>query len=317
MNKSLRIVFYGTPEFATGILKTLNESHHEIVAVVTAPDKPAGRGRQLQESDVKKYAVNHGLTLLQPTHLKSPEFIDHLKALNADLQVVVAFRMLPEVVWAMPPMGTFNLHASLLPQYRGAAPINWVIINEEKETGVTTFYIDEKIDTGAVIDQLSIKIEDRETVGSLYLKLMDLGSTLSLKTVNQIASGKVSTTIQKDARNLKDAPKLNAGNTTIDFNQAAHQVDAMVRGLNPFPVAKAILNDDKTQTIKIYKTAIVNKNHTMNPGSIIVEEGKISVACSTGLVVLKELQLPNKKRMSATDLLNGYSFAADARFGKA
>lgn len=317
MNKSLRIVFYGTPEFATGILKTLNKSHHDIVAVVTAPDKPAGRGRKLQESDVKKYAVNHGLTLLQPTHLKSPEFIDHLKALNADLQVVVAFRMLPEVVWAMPPMGTFNLHASLLPQYRGAAPINWAIINEEKETGVTTFFIDEKIDTGAVIDQLSIKIEDRETVGSLYLKLMDLGATLSLKTVNQIASGEVSTTIQKDAHNLKDAPKLNAGNTTIDFNQTAHQVDAMVRGLYPFPVAKAILNDDKTQTIKIYETAIVNKNHTMTPGSIIVEEGKISVACSTGLVELKELQLPNKNRMSATDLLNGYSFAADARFSKA
>ena len=317
MSKALKIVFYGTPEFATGILKTLNTSRHDIVGVVTAPDKPAGRGRQLHQSDVKKYAVDHGIHLLQPTNLKSTEFVEELSSLKADLQVVVAFRMLPEVVWSMPPMGTFNLHASLLPQYRGAAPINWAIINKEVETGVTTFFIDDKIDTGAIIDQQSCPIGKRETVGSLYGKLMELGAVLSLKTVDDIAGGNVTTIIQKDADNLKDAPKLNAGNTTIDFNKTAAKVDAMVRGLDPFPVAKATLNDGKVQTIKIYKTAIVDKNHIMKAGSIVIDDGKILVACGENMVDIKELQLPNKKRMKAVDLLNGYQFTADARFDKA
>ncbi|SCY01133.1 methionyl-tRNA formyltransferase [Nonlabens sp. Hel1_33_55] len=316
MSKNLKIVFYGTPEFATGILKTLHSSSHEVVGVVTAPDKPAGRGRQLHQSDVKKYALENDLHLLQPTNLKSAEFTDELKTLKADLQVVVAFRMLPEVVWSMPSLGTFNLHASLLPQYRGAAPINWAIINKEEQTGVTTFFIDDKIDTGAIIDQMAIPIDERENVGSLYVKLMELGANLSLKTVNDIANGNVTTRIQKDAANLKDAPKLNAGNTVIDFSKSATAVDAMVRGLNPFPVAKAMLNDGEDLIIKIYQTEIVDKTHSMEPGSIVIDDGKFLVACGENMLELVELQFPNKKRMKSADLLNGYQFTADARFGK-
>lgn len=317
MTKSLKIIFYGTPEFATGILKKLNASHHEVVAVVTAPDKPAGRGRQLHQSDVKKYAAENNLNLLQPTNLKSQHFVDQLKNLHADLQVVVAFRMLPEVVWSMPSMGTFNLHASLLPQYRGAAPINWAIINGEKETGVTTFFIDEKIDTGAIIDQTVCKIDKRETVGTLYLKLMELGAGLSLETVNKIADGTVTTTVQKNADNLKDAPKLNSDNTIIDFSHSAQEVDAMVRGLNPFPVAKAILHDDSVQTVKIYNTSVIEKKHSMPAGSIVIDDKKIMIACATNFIEVEELQLPNKKRMKAADLLNGYQFAPNARFDRA
>lgn len=317
MSKTLRIVFYGTPEFATGVLKTLNESGHEIVGVVTAPDRPAGRGRQLQQSDVKSFAFKNGLKVLQPTNLKSEEFLQQLKSLEADLQVVVAFRMLPEAVWSMPPLGTFNLHASLLPQYRGAAPINWAIINREEKTGVTTFFIDDKIDTGAIIDQVSRNIEPEETVGSLYEKLMELGADLSLKTVNDIANGYVTTTVQKEAQNLKSAPKLDNSNTTIDFNKTAGDVDALVRGLNPYPTAKAILQDGETKIVKVFSTQIIRRPHKMEPGSIIVDNGKIKVACKEDFVELLELQLPNKKRMKASDLLNGFQFSVNARFDKA
>ncbi|BAO56468.1 methionyl-tRNA formyltransferase [Nonlabens marinus] len=317
MNRSLKIVFYGTPEFATGVLKKLAESDHQVVGVVTAPDKPAGRGRQLQQSHVKTFAEKKGLNILQPTNLKSEEFIEQLKTLGADLQVVVAFRMLPERVWSMPPLGTFNLHASLLPQYRGAAPINWAIINREEKTGVTTFFIDEQIDTGAIIDQVSCNIEEEETVGTLYGKLMELGANLSLKTVNDIANGPIQTKIQKEAQDLKEAPKLNALNTTLDFNQTAGEVDAMVRGLNPFPIAKAVLIDEEHQNIKIYQTQIIRRPHKMSPGSIVVENGKIKVACATDFIDIFELQLPNKKRMKASDLLNGFQFSPNARFDKA
>ncbi len=317
MSKSLKIIFYGTPEFATGVLKTIQESHHEIVAVVTAPDKPAGRGRKMHESDVKKYAVQEGIKLLQPENLKSADFIKELEELQADLQVVVAFRMLPQVVWSMPSKGTFNLHASLLPQYRGAAPINWAIINQEDTTGVTTFFIDEKIDTGAIIQQREIAIQPRETVGTLYGKLMHLGALLSLETVNLIATGTVETTIQKDAQNIKEAPKLNPGNTTINFNQPAAAIDAMVRGLNPFPVAKAMLVDNGDHIIKIYNTQVVDKTHNMEAGSIVIDDGELLVACKNGFIAINELQLPNKKRMNTKDLLNGYQFTPEARFGKA
>jgi len=317
MSKALKIVFYGTPEFATGVLKKLTESDHQIVGVVTAPDKPAGRGRQLQQSHVKTYAEKKGLKVLQPTNLKSEDFLRELKSLEADVQVVVAFRMLPEAVWSMPPMGTFNLHASLLPEYRGAAPINWAVINREEKTGVTTFFIDEKIDTGAIIDQVSCNIEEEETVGSLYAKLMELGANLSFKTVNDISNGSITTTVQKEAMNLKEAPKLNASNTTIDFDQTAGEVDALVRGLTPFPTAKAVLEDDETKMVKVFQTQIIRRPHKMIPGSIVVENGKIKVACKTDFIELIELQLPNKKRMKASDLLNGFQFSPNARFGKA
>lgn len=316
MSKPLNIVFYGTPEFATGVLKKLEESDHHIVGVVTAPDKPAGRGRQIQQSHVKTFAQAHNLNILQPTNLKSPEFHQELAALKADVQVVVAFRMLPKEVWSMPSMGTFNLHASLLPQYRGAAPINWAIINREQKTGVTTFFIDEKIDTGAIIDQVSSNIEERESVGTLYHKLMDLGANLCLKTVNDISNGDIQTTVQKEAKDLQEAPKLDAENTTIDFNKTAGEVDAMVRGLYPFPVAKAILEDSETQTVKIYQTEILRRPHKMKPGSIVIENGKIKVACKSDFIEIVELQLPNKKRMKTSDLLNGFQFTANARFDK-
>lgn len=314
MDKSLRIVFFGTPEFATGVLDTLHKSHHHIVAVVTAPDKPAGRGRKINESDVKQYAVNNQIPVLQPTNLKAEDFIEELSSFKADLQVIVAFRMLPEVVWKMPSLGTFNLHASLLPQYRGAAPINWAIINQEKTTGVTTFFIDDKIDTGAIISNQETNIEPFETVGSLYQRLMSMGAQLSLETVNEIAEGSINTTIQKDSIDLKEAPKLNNENTRIDFTQDAAAVDALVRGLFPYPVAKAVLFNKEKLIAKVHKTTIVEKNHKMKPGSFVIGDGKMIVACGKNMIEIEELQLPNKKRMKIKDLLNGYSFDADARF---
>lgn len=314
MNKNLRIVFFGTPEFAVGVLNKLHHSTHEIVAVVTTPDKPAGRGRKLNESDVKKYAMAHDIPILQPQNLKSPDFIKELAAYKADLQVIVAFRMLPKVVWEMPALGTFNLHASLLPQYRGAAPINWAIINQENSTGVTTFFIDEKIDTGAIIANREISIVPGETAGTLYEKLMTIGAALSLETVNQIATGNVKTMLQKSSTDLKVAPKLDADNTLIDFKQTATQVDALVRGLYPYPVAKATLINEEVMNIKIYKTEVLIKEHKITPGSLIIEDGNLYVACSSDLVIIKELQLPNKKRMPTKDLLNGFTFHADARF---
>jgi methionyl-tRNA formyltransferase len=314
MNKNLRIVFFGTPEFAVGVLKELHKSTHEIVAVVTAPDKPAGRGRKINESEVKKYAMDYDIPVLQPQNLKSTDFIKELAAYKADLQVIVAFRMLPKVVWEMPALGTFNLHASLLPQYRGAAPINWAIINQESSTGVTTFFIDEKIDTGAIIANKEILIAPHETAGSLYEKLRNIGATLSLKTVNQIATGNVKTMHQKSSTDLKEAPKLNANNTLINFKQTATQVDALVRGLYPYPVAKATLINKELMTIKIYETEVLIKKHKMTPGSLIIENGNLYVACGSDLIIIKELQLPNKKRMQTKDLLNGFTFHADARF---
>lgn len=314
MDKSLRIVFFGTPEFATGVLDILNKSHHTIVAVVTAPDKPAGRGRKINQSDVKKYAVENDLPVLQPTNLKSEEFLKELASYTADLQVIVAFRMLPEAVWKMPALGTFNLHASLLPQYRGAAPINWAIINQDKKTGVTTFFIDEKIDTGAIIANQETAIEPLEDVGSLYGRLMAMGASLSLETVNDIAAGTITTTIQKDSQDLRDAPKLNNNNTLIDFNQPANVVDALIRGLYPYPVAKATLINKDSMVVKIHKSSVVEKSHQMTPGSFVIEEGKMIIACGENMIAIDELQIPNKKRMKVKDLLNGYTFDPDARF---
>jgi methionyl-tRNA formyltransferase len=312
----LKIVFFGTPEFATHILTGLVKSTHEVVAVVTVADKPAGRGQKINTSHVKKYAVTQNIPVLQPTNLKSQDFMTELKSYKADLFVVVAFRMLPEVVWSMPPKGTFNLHASLLPQYRGAAPINWAVINQEKQSGVTTFFIDDKIDTGEIIKQASCDIAAQETAGSLYMKLMDLGSTLTVSTADDIARDEVITTSQKESQDLKDAPKLTIKNTTIDFNSTATEVDALVRGLHPFPIAKAILLNTEAIQIKVFETRVVNKVHNMEPGSIVIINKEIMVACAEGFVILNKLQLPGKKPMSCKDLLNGYQFTDEARFGK-
>jgi methionyl-tRNA formyltransferase len=217
----------------------------------------------------------------------------------------------------MPPLGTFNLHASLLPQYRGAAPINWAIINQEKVTGATTFFIDDQIDTGAIISQKETPIDSLEDVGTLYNRLMSMGAQLSLETVNNIAAGTVSTTVQKDHTDLKEAPKLDGENTRIDFTQPAAAVDALIRGLYPYPVAKASLYNKEPMVVKIHKSKVIEKDHKMTPGSFVIEEGKMMVACGKNMVEIEEIQLPNKKRMKIKDLLNGYTFVPDARFGVA
>lgn len=304
----------GTPDFAVATLKVLLENNYNVVGVITAPDRPAGRGRKLKASAVKEFAVEHNLNVLQPTNLKSEEFVETLKSLKANLQVVVAFRMLPEVVWRMPEYGTFNLHASLLPQYRGAAPIHWAIINGETKTGVTTFFIDEKIDTGAIIDSDEINISEEETVGSLHDKLMNLGSNLVIKTVNQIESNTVTTKVQPKIENLKTAYKLNKENCKIDWNDSLDNIYNKIRGLNPFPSAWCFLdNNDKNVAIKIFNIAKTYSKHNYNTGAIIIMDNEMKVACKNGFVRIHELQLPGKRKMEIKSLLNGYNFEKNAK----
>src|SRR5690606_21979362 len=298
MNQSLRIVFMGTPEFAVATLKTLVEHHYTIVGVITAPDKPAGRGQKLQESDVKKYAMSQNLNILQPTNLKDENFLKELKALDANLQIVVAFRMLPEAVWKMPKLGTFNLHASLLPNYRGAAPIHWAIINGETKTGVTTFFIDEKIDTGAMILQQETPIAADETVGSLHDRLMAIGSELVLDTIKLIENGKVSTTIQPTASELKTAYKLNKDNCKIDWHQDLDTIYNKIRGLNPFPTAWCYLKTkDDTLTVKLFEVEKETSTHQEPIGSLKSGKNELKVAVKNGYIYIKEMQLPGKRKM--------------------
>ena len=312
--RNLRIVFMGTPDFAVGVLKTLVDSGANIVGIITAPDKPAGRGRKLSESAVKTYAVSQELKVLQPKNLKSDAFLLELKALNANLQIVVAFRMLPKAVWAMPDYGTFNLHASLLPDYRGAAPINWAIIRGEKETGVTTFFIDEKIDTGAIILKEHIHITERETAGSLHDKLMELGSEVVLKTVELIAEGEVTTVQQPSEVIVKEAPKLNNENTRIDWTKPAKEIDALIRGLNPYPVAWTYLNiNDTKEKVKIYEVTFEEEIHEHPIGRLFSFKKEIKIAVENGYVTILELQLPGKRKMKTPDLLNGFSFPSGSK----
>ncbi|KAA3624304.1 MAG: methionyl-tRNA formyltransferase [Flavobacterium sp.] len=312
--RDLRIVFMGTPGFAVGVLQTLVESGANIVGVITAPDKPAGRGRKLKGSAVKEYALSKNLKLLQPKNLKDENFLSQLGALEANLQIVVAFRMLPKVVWAMPKYGTFNLHASLLPQYRGAAPINWAIMNGEKTTGVTTFFIDEKIDTGAIIAKKEISIARDETAGSLHDKLMDLGSGLVLETVKMIAEGDVTTEIQNTTEELKEAPKLNNENTRIDWSKPGEQIVAHIRGLDPYPASWCYLvNGGEELKAKIFGVSLTDTKHEHTVGKIINDKKNIWVALEKGLLEIKEIQLPGKRKMKSGDLLNGFTFEADAK----
>jgi len=313
-NETLRIVFMGTPDFAVATLKTLVDAKYNIVGVITAPDKPAGRGRKLNESAVKKYAQSEGLHILQPTNLKAESFLEELKALQANLQIIVAFRMLPEVVWSMPKHGTFNLHASLLPNYRGAAPIHWAIINGETKTGVTTFFIDEKIDTGAIILQNEIDIEADETVGSLHDKLMCIGSDLVLKTVALIETNNIETTIQPKTKNLKTAYKLNKDNCKIDWTLPINDIYNKIRGLNPFPSAWSYLNNgDKTMTIKVFNVEKNIEIHHLDLGTLIINKNELKVAVNEGFINIKELQLPGKRKMDVKSLLNGYLFEENAK----
>lgn len=312
--KDLRIVFMGTPDFAVTILKHLVENDYNVVGVITASDKPAGRGRKLNESAVKKYATSVNLPILQPTNLKNEEFNKELKDLKADLQIVVAFRMLPKIVWQMPKYGTFNLHASLLPEYRGAAPIHWAIINGETKTGVTTFFIDDKIDTGEIILQEEIDISITETVGTLHDKLMNLGASLVSKTVDLISTKKISTTKQPDLED-KSASKLNPENCRIDWNDSIDNIYNKIRGLNPFPAAWTIIkNENEEIAAKIYAIRKVHETHNLAVGKIIATKKELKVAVNKGFIIIDEIKLSGKKKMEAKSLLNGFTFSSEAIF---
>lgn len=307
--RDLRIVFMGTPDFAVTSLKHIIEAKYNVVGVITAPDRPAGRGRKLHQSAVKEYALSQDLPILQPTSLKSPEFLEELKEWNPNLQVVVAFRMLPEIVWQLPEYGTFNLHASLLPQYRGAAPINWAVINGEKTTGVSTFFIDEKIDTGEMILQRKNKIEEDETVGSLHDRLMVIGADLIVETLDLIKKGSVETIPQPNSEVLKDAPKLTKENTRIDWSQEINSIHNHIRGLNPYPAAWTVIKNGEAElNAKIYDVSITLEEHSHDLGTIIQEDNNLKVAVKNGYLFLNEIQLPGKRKMKTKDLLNGYQF---------
>ena len=304
----------GTPEFAVTILKNLVDQNYNIVGVITAADKPAGRGRKLNQSAVKTYATEEGLTVLQPTNLKDEAFTEQLKALNANLQIVVAFRMLPQSVWQMPEYGTFNLHASLLPQYRGAAPINWAIINGETTTGVSTFFIDDKIDTGEMILQESVATDPKENAGTLHDKLMHLGAKLVLETVKLIEKGDVKTRAQIETKDLKTAYKLNRDNCKIDFEAPKETIYNLIRGLDPYPAAYCILiNGDESIEVKIHEVDLENETHNYNPGQLFISKKEIKVAVKGGYLNVLSLKLSGKRKMKAIDLLNGYNFEENAK----
>ena len=312
--RDLRIVFMGTPDFAVCSLKKLVEEGYNVVGVITAPDKPAGRGQKIHESAIKQYAKTQKLTILQPSNLKNEEFLNELRTLNANLQIVVAFRMLPKAVWQMPEFGTFNLHASLLPDYRGAAPINWAIINGETKTGVSTFFIDEKIDTGEMILQEEVDILPTENAGDLHDKLMTVGSKLVIKTVKLIESDSVKTTPQPENKNIKTAYKLNKNNCKIDWNEDSQTIYNKVRGLSPYPAAwSTLLNDGDELSVKIYKVEKEDSSHSYPAGTIISGKHEVKVAVKNGYINLKEIQLPGKRKMDIKSLLNGYHFDKDAK----
>ena len=311
--EKLRIVFMGTPDFAVGILDTIYKNNYDIVGVITAPDKPAGRGQKVSMSAVKEYALEKNLRLLQPTNLKSEEFLAELKSLDANLQVVVAFRMLPEVVWKMPKLGTFNLHASLLPEYRGAAPINWAIINGETKTGVTSFFIDDKIDTGAMILSKETEIGANETAGELHDRLMHLGSETVLETLQLIESGKAITTLQENNPDVKTAYKLNKENCKIDWSQSGQTIFNLIRGLSPYPAAWTFIKDGEQEwNVKIYLASFEVKAHSETIGKITTTKKEIFIATKDGLLKIESLQFPGKKRMLAHELLNGVKLSENA-----
>ena len=308
-NSSLRIVFMGTPDFAVPALQILVENNYNIVGVITAPDKPAGRGHKIQQSPVKQYALEKGLNVLQPLNLKADEFIAELKALDAQLQVVVAFRMLPEVIWRMPSKGTFNLHGSLLPQYRGAAPINWAVINGDSESGVTTFFINENIDTGRIILQEKVKLTSNTTAGELHDQLMEIGKKLVLDTVYRIQTDNLSLLNQKDLliKDLKAAPKIFKADCKIDWTKNASQIHNLIRGLSPYPAAWTTLKKgDEEILLKIFAAEISDK--IVAPNTIESDnKTHLYIGCQNGSLKIKQLQLAGKNRMNTEDLLKGFN----------
>jgi methionyl-tRNA formyltransferase len=304
--EQLRIVFFGTPDFAVGCLDALVGAGANVVAVVTAPDKPAGRGMQLQASAVKKYAVEKGLPVLQPEKMKSPDFIEALKNLHADLQIVVAFRMMPEVVWNMPPMGTINVHGSLLPQYRGAAPINWAIINGEAETGVTTFKLKHEIDTGDILLRQTVPILPEDNAGTMHDKLMHAGAELLVKTAKGLADNSLEEIPQAEipATELRAAPKLFKEHLLINWQKPVAEINNFIRGLSPYPAAYTMLGDKQ---LKTYKTHYTTENHGITPGTPDTDQSTyLRFAASDGWVYADELQQEGKKRMAVADFLRGY-----------
>ena len=334
-SKDIRIIFMGTPEFAVESLKALVENDYNVVAVVTQPDKPVGRHQdKLQPSAVKQYALEKGLPVLQPVKMKDPEFIEELHSYRADLQVVVAFRMLPEVVWAMPRLGTFNVHAALLPQYRGAAPINWAVINGETQTGVTTFFLDKDIDTGRIIMQKPFDIPDTADVEYVYDGLMHLGAIIAIDTIHLIASklpednldvdfshvlDEISVSQEQENIELKSAPKIFKETCVINWSQPAKTVYDFVRGLSPYPGAwsSLVLNDDsesKSLVMKVYKTSKTNRAAIGTVGSLVVEKNRLYVNTTDNLLELLDIQLSGKKRMDAASFLNGFKAITDYRF---
>lgn len=301
--KKLRIIYMGTPDFAVPSLKILVDNGYDIAAVITAPDKPKGRGQKLSQSPVKEYALAAGLKIMQPTNLKDSKFQSELASLNANLQIVVAFRMLPETIWSMPEIGTFNLHASLLPQYRGAAPIHWAVMNGETETGLTTFFLKHEIDTGSIILQEKEPISSKDTTGEVYNRLMTKGAGLVLETVKAIENENYDLKPQDENLSLKHAPKLFKENTELKWTESAEKLYNYIRGLNPFPTAWAVINNKK---YKIHQSSIINKESTGEAGNLITDhKGYLHIQCDPGILSLEEIQPEGKKRMAIADFFRG------------
>jgi methionyl-tRNA formyltransferase len=307
----------GTPEFAVASLRKLVENNFNIVGVITSPDKPAGRGKKIRFSAVKQYAIESKLNIMQPANLKDPAFVSELKSLGADLQVVVAFRMLPEIVWAMPPKGTFNLHASLLPQYRGAAPINHAIINGETKTGLTTFFLDREIDTGKIIKQIEIDISEDDDVGSLHDRMMDIGGELIVETVSRIMDDTFRTIEQESilsaTEELKPAPKIFKNDCRINWDDTCENVYNFVRGLSPYPAAHTTLENSNKDAlnIKVFKTVKEIGVENLIPGSLLYNKDTLRIACNNGYLKIEELQLRGRKRMATVDFLRGIHLDGD------
>jgi methionyl-tRNA formyltransferase len=312
----MRIIFMGTPAFAVASLDILVQHGYDIAAVITVPDKPAGRGQQLQQSAVKTYALEKGLKVLQPEKLKDEHFVEELKELKADLQIVVAFRMLPEVVWNMPPLGTYNLHGSLLPKYRGAAPINWAIINGETESGVTSFKLKHEIDTGNMLFQEKIPIGKTTTAGELHDQLMQLGAEVILKTVQAVESGKYELKPQDDSQSIH-APKLFKETGKINWNEPSEKIYNLIRGLSPYPAAYTEFTDKNGSVVavKIYRAEMEEANHNNEPGKVITDHKRfVKVACGNGFISITELQMAGKKRMLVDEFLRGFKMPEDFKF---
>ncbi len=300
----MRIIFFGNPEFAVASLKKLHQAGFDIIAVVTGPDKPAGRGLKLNYSPVKEYALQNGLPILQPEKLKSPEFIETLQVLKPDLGIVIAFRMLPKIVWSLPKLGTVNLHSSLLPQYRGAAPINWAIINGEEETGLTTFFLKHEIDTGNIIFNEKVSIDENENAGELHDRMKEIGATLILKTVQAIELNSYPETPQPSYTELQNAPKIFKSDCILDFSKSADEVYNKIRGLSPYPAAFTYVAN---KVLKIYATTKEVESHTLVPGTFKKEKNKLKVAVANGYLNILDLQIEGKKRMGIVEFLNGNS----------